>query len=118
MCSSRSAVRQAFTPEFLGRLDQIICFHALSDSAMEQIAKKYLRQLSQRSQAVGMQLQLPEELPGLLRGKNKGKSGARQIRRLVQEQVEGPLVSLLLRSGNKHTKVVGRIQDGQLQFQE
>ena len=115
---TEAAVRQAFTPEFLGRLDQLICFHALSNSAMEEITQKYLRQLSQRSQAVGMQLQLPEELPGLLRGKSKDKSGARQIRRLVQEQVEGPLAGFLLRSGKKHTKVVGRIEDGQLQFQE
>jgi hypothetical protein len=32
--------------------------------------------------------------------------------------VEGPLASFLLRSGKKHTKVVGQVKDGQLQFQE
>ena len=115
---TEAAVRQAFTPEFLGRLDQMICFQPLSDSAMEQIAKKYLQQLSQRSQAVGMQLCLPEELPGLLRCRFGAKGGARQLRRLVQEQVEGPLAVFLLKSGKKHTKIVGRVENGQLHFQE
>ena len=115
---TEAAVRQAFTPEFLGRLDQLICFQPLSEETMEQITKKYLRQLSQRSQALGMQLQLPEELPGMLCCKSQGRSGARQIRRLVQEQVEGPLAAFLLRSGKKHTRIVGQVKDGQLQFQE
>ena len=115
---TEAAVRQAFSPEFLGRLDQLICFQPLSDSAMEQITKKYLQQLSQRSQAAGMQLQLPEELPNLIRCKSNTKGGARQLRRLVQEQVEGPLAVFLLKSGKKHTKVFGRVEDGQLQFQD
>ena len=115
---TEAAVRHAFTPEFLGRLDQVICFETLTDSAMEQIAQKYLRQLTSRSQKLGMQLQLPEELPGLLRCKAESKSGARQIRRMVQQQVEGPLSVFLLQSGKKHSRVVAQIKDGQLQFQE
>ena len=115
---TEAAVRQAFTPEFLGRLDQMICFQPLSDSAMERIAQKYLQQLSQRSQALGVQLYLPEELPALIRCSSGTKGGARQLRRLVQEQVEGPLSVFLLKSGKKHTKIFGKMQDGQLQFQE
>ena len=113
-----AAVRQAFTPEFLGRLDQIICFEPLSEGAMEQIVQKYLHRLRQRSQTLGMQLQLPEELPALLRCRAGAKSGARQIRRMIQEQVEGPLAVFLLQSGKKHTRIVGQVKDGQLQFQE
>jgi len=115
---TEAAVRQAFTPEFLGRLDQLICFQPLSDEAMEQITRKYLEQLSQRSQAAGMQLHLPEELPSLIQCKSGAKGGARQIRRLIQEQVEGPLAVFLLQSGKKHTKVFGTVEDGQLQFRE
>ncbi len=115
---TEAAVRQAFTPEFLGRLDQLICFQPLSDNAMERITEKYLRQLTQRSQAVGMQLHLPDELPGLIRCRSGAKGGARQLRRLVEEQVEGPLAVFLLKSGKKHTKVFGKVENGQLQFQE
>ena len=113
-----TAVRQTFTPEFLGRLDQIICFEPLTEETMEQITRKYLQQLRDRSQTLGMQLQLPEELPQLLRCRAGTKGGARQIRRIVQEQVEGPLAVFLLESGKKHSRIVGEVKDGYLQFRE
>ena len=111
-----NALRKTFTPEFLGRLDKTVCFKPLSDAAMEEITRKYLRQLQERGSAVGMQLQLPEELVGVLRCKSGSKGGARQLRRLVQEQVEGPLAVFLLQSGKKLTKVHGELTDGVLQF--
>ena len=113
---TQGALRQAFTPEFLGRLDKTVCFRTLTDSAMEKIAQKYLQELKQRALQVGMQLQLPEELAGVLKCKNTNKSGARQLRRLVQEQVEGPLAVFLLRSGKKPGKIQAELHDGQLQF--
>ena len=62
-------------------------------------------------------LTLPEELPRVLCGKCRGKAGARQLRRLVQDQVEGPLAAYLLRSGRKPAKVKARLEAGELQFQ-
>ncbi len=90
------AVEQAFTPEFLGRLDSVIHFDALPDAAMEAIAWKYLRQLQQRTEAAGIQLQYAQELAAWLGMRCRGKDGARHLRRLVQTEVEGPLASYLL----------------------
>ena len=59
---AKQALRQRFTPEFLGRLDRIVTFAPLQEKTMEQIAKKYLDQLQKRAAANGLQLQLPEEL--------------------------------------------------------
>ena len=114
---TEEALRQAFTPEFLGRLDRIICFDPLDAGAMEAISRKYLNQLRVRAEAQGIQLTLPEELPRVLCGKCRGKAGARQLRRLVQDQVEGPLAAYLLRSGRKPAKVKARLEAGELQFQ-
>ena len=114
---TETALRQFFTPEFLGRLDQVVCFNALSDSAMEDIARKYLQELQQRSMNMGLQLQLPDELAELLKQGATAKDGARQIRRQVQELVEGPLAVFLLQSGRKLSKVRGWLDDGVLQFQ-
>jgi len=114
---TQAALRQNFTPEFLGRLDQIVCFQPLDDTAMESIIKKYLQELSKRSLSAGIQLQLPEELIGLLKNKISKVDGARQIRRLVQEKVEGPLAVFLLQTGKKTLKVQGVLKDGMLQFQ-
>ena len=110
------AVRQHFSPEFLGRLDKILCFRPLSPEVMEQIADKYLCQLRQRARQAGIQLQLPDTLAAEL-GKCCGKQGgARQLRRLVQEKVESPLAVHLLRTGRKTLKVKCILEEGTLQF--
>ncbi len=92
---TRAALEQHFRPEFLGRLDAIVCFQKLSDGAMEQVAEKFLGQLRLRSRRAGIELELPRELAGRLRCASRA-GGARSLRKLVQEQVEGPLSRFLL----------------------
>ena len=110
------ALRQAFSPEFLGRIDQTVHFHSLGENAMEAIAWKYLRQLQQRTAAVGTQLQLPQETAGILLSKSAGRDGARQLRRLVQTEVEGPLAAFLLSCSRKPSKVKMRLDAGNISF--
>ena len=110
------ALRQAFSPEFLGRIDQTVHFAPLGREAMEAIAWKYLQQLQSRTAAVGTQLQVPQEAVAFLLGKCPGKDGARQLRRLVQSEVEGPLASFLLRSARKPGKVKLRLEEGRVSF--
>ena len=110
------ALRQAFSPEFLGRIDQTVHFEPLGNGAMEAIAWKYLRQLQERTAALGTQLQYPQELAGALLQKCPGKDGARQLRRLVQTEVEGPLASFLLRCSKKPAKVKVRLEEGKVVF--
>jgi ATP-dependent Clp protease ATP-binding subunit ClpA len=111
------ALRQAFTPEFLGRLDRVVHFEKLHDDAMEIIARKYLTQLQNRTVSQGIQLVLPEELSGHLGRIGQGRGGARHLRRVVQEQVEGPLAVYLLKSGRKSAKIKAKLENGILQFQ-
>ena len=111
------ALRQAFTPEFLGRLDGTVRFENLGAGALEAIAWKYLRQLQDRTAAMGIQLQIPQELAAALCAGCRGKDGARQLRRLVQTKVEGPLASFLLRCGRKPARLKLRMEDGEVCFQ-
>ena len=113
---TEGALRQAFTPEFLGRLDEIVCFRPLDRQAMEAIASKYLEQVESRAASMGVALQLPEELKASLAAQCRGKGGARQLRRLVQEQVEGPLSECLLRSGKKNVKIRAKWENESLTF--
>ena len=55
-------------------------------------------------------------LPGFLMEKCPGKDGARQLRRLVQSEVEGPLASFLLRCSRKPSRVKLRMEGGELSF--
>ena len=114
---TKEALRQHFTPEFLGRIDAIVPFTPLSQEAMEGIAKKYLNQLLERTAANGIQLTFPEGLAKELSKQAKDQSGARYIRRVVQERVEGPLAMYLLRCAKKPTKIKSKLEAGELVFQ-
>ena len=109
-------LRQAFSPEFLGRIDRTIHFEKLGKGALEAIAWKYLRQLQKRTSAIGTQLLLPQEAAEFLLEKTDGKDGARQLRRLVQSEVEGPLAAFLLGCSRKPGKVKLRLEEGRVSF--
>ncbi len=109
-------LQQFFTPEFLGRIDRVVRFEALGKGAMEAIAWKYLRQLQERVQLCGTQLQYPGELAELLCSRCEGQGGARQLRRLVQTEVEGPLASYLLRCTRRPGKLQLKLKDGKVCF--
>lgn len=110
------ALHQAFTPEFLGRIDSVIRFEPLSGSAMEDIAWKYLHALQDRTAAMGIQLQLPQELGERLCADCRGKDGARQLRRLVQTKVEGELAGFLLRCSRKPPRVKAKLEEDKVVF--
>ena len=112
-----TALRQAFSPEFLGRIDQTVCFEPLGSQAMGAIAGKYLREVERRLENMGVQLKFPEELATNLASRCGQKEGARNLRRLVQEEVEGPLAVLLLKNGKKPSKIRASYKEGALQFQ-
>ena len=111
------AVRQAFTPEFLGRLDATVPFRALDGSTMEAIARKYLHLLQERAGAAGIQLNLPPELAASLCARCRGKDGARNLRRLVQTEVEGALSGFLLSCSRRPSRIKGSLEQGRLLFQ-
>ena len=109
-------LRQAFTPEFLGRLDSTVRFEPLTAEAMEAIAGKYLRQLQERAAGLGVQGTFPTELARGFTERCRGKDGARQLRRLIQTEVEGALAGYLLRCSRKPARVKARLENGKVTF--
>ena len=113
---TEQSLRQQFSPEFLGRLDEVLVFRSLEDGVMESIAEKYLDQLCLRARKQGLELQLPGALAASLAGKCRGKGGARQLRSLVQSKVEGPLAGFLLEKGITAGAVRGALVGEELVF--
>ena len=113
---TQAALQRSFTPEFLGRIDRTVHFSSLGKDAMASIARKYLGQLQERTAALGTQLSYPEDLAVFLAGRCPGNDGARQLRRLVQTEVEGPLASHLLQCSRKPAKVEARLEAGRIVF--
>ena len=101
---TEKALQQAFSPEFLGRIDKIVHFAVLDAAALESIAGKYLAQLCLRAKHVGMDLQLPVGIASYFGGKCRDKGGARGLRKMVQEELEGPLSSLSIQSDERTGK--------------
>ena len=109
-----AALRQHFTPEFLGRLDRVVHFGALDRQAMEKIAGKYLLQLQSRAAGMNLRLQLSEGLAAYLAEQCAQRGGARALRRLVQEKVEGPLAAFLLAADHRPSAACLRLRDGEV----
>ena len=113
---SVQALKQHFTPEFLGRIDKTICFSSLLKPELARIAKQQLQRLTVRAQASGLQLQLPENLPEALADACKQPEGARQIRKLIQDKVESPLAVYLLQGGKKPLRAKGELRGDTVYF--
>ena len=109
-------LRQAFSPEFLGRLDQIVHFRQLQMEDMCAIASLQLERLRDRASARGIDLELPPELAGELAASCTQQGGARQLRHVLQQRLEAPLADLLLQSADGPKKITVTLENGEILF--
>ena len=95
-----AALKTYFAPEFLGRLDCVAAFEKLDDAAMTEIARLRLGELSLRCRRNGVELEIAQEVAGVLAAKCRGEDGgARQLRKHLRELIEEPLADQILRVG-------------------
>ncbi|MDR2114362.1 MAG: ATP-dependent chaperone ClpB [Bifidobacteriaceae bacterium] len=100
-----AAVRGAFKPEFLNRLDDVLIFDALSLEEIGQIVDLQVESLNQRLAGRRLQLQVTEPAREWLALEGYDPSfGARPLRRLIQREIGDQLAKQLL---------AGQIQEGQ-----
>jgi ATP-dependent Clp protease ATP-binding subunit ClpB len=97
-------VRQAFRPEFLNRLDEILLFRRLSRADMTGIVAIQLRQLQKLLDDRKIILEVDDEARRWLAEAGYDPVyGARPLKRVIQRELQNPLALELLE---------GRIQDG------
>ena len=102
-------VRQAFRPEFLNRLDDIVMFQALSEDDLAQIVELAVDQLQTRLRDRRLTLAVtPDARSWLAERGYDPVFGARPLRRLIQTEVQNRLATALL-SGNVHDGDVVRV---------
>ena len=96
--------KQIFRPEFLGRIDEMIVMRTLSTEAGKKIAALMLDQVAGRLSSRGVHLTYTDAALSRLTilGINP-TSGARNLKRVLQEQIVNPLCDLLLsgKAGNE-----------------
>jgi ATP-dependent Clp protease ATP-binding subunit ClpB len=93
-------VRQAFRPEFLNRLDDIVMFSALSEDDLAQIVELTIDALQKRLHERRLTLAVtPDARSWLAERGYDPVFGARPLRRLIQNEVQNRLATALLSGG-------------------
>jgi ATP-dependent Clp protease ATP-binding subunit ClpB len=93
----REALRAAFRPEFLNRVDEIIVFHALDEAALAAIVDLLVADLARRLADQDLELVLTPAARALIaREGHDPQYGARPLKRAVQRLLENPLARALL----------------------
>ncbi len=115
-----NALKSAFRPEFLNRIDEIIVFEPLSDNDLERIASLILSDLTDRIEGNGIFIEFDESVAReAVRIGKKEEYGARQLRRAVTGLVETPFSEAMLRGEiAKGDYITARIKDGSIIFEK
>ena len=94
-------------PEFINRVDEIIVFNRLTVENFKEICKIMLSDLQDVLSEKGMMLDYSEELIEYLVGKGfSEKYGARNLRRLIQTDVEDAIANEIVKNYNDPFKKV------------
>ncbi|MBN2451379.1 MAG: ATP-dependent Clp protease ATP-binding subunit [Lentisphaeria bacterium] len=92
------SARKHFRPEFLNRLDEVVVFRQLSRDDLSRIVTLEVANVQGRLSERGIVLALSKEATEYLIDKGfKPEYGARQLRRVVEREIEDPLAEELLK---------------------
>ncbi|GAB3618614.1 ATP-dependent chaperone ClpB [Okibacterium endophyticum] len=90
-------VRQAFKPEFVNRLDDIVVFSALSEAELGSIVELYIDRLQRRLGERRLELAVTPDARSWLAERGYDPIyGARPLRRLMQNEIDDRLATALL----------------------
>lgn len=108
---ARSVIQKSlshqFAPEFLNRLDEIITFDQLDNTAIRKIVDIELSRLFKRINDMGYAVEISEEAKEMLAQKGYSPQyGARPLKRAIQTYIEDVLCELLLDDEKKLSSTI------------
>ncbi len=91
------AFKEAFRPEFVNRIDELVVFNPLDLKVCARIAQRMLRDVAELLSRHGIKVDFsPGVRHALSREGFSEEYGARELRRLVKRRIEDPLTELIL----------------------
>ncbi len=114
------ALKSAFRPEFLNRLDEIIVFNRLTDADIRKIASLLLAELGERICGIGVEIEFDPSLVAYVAEKGFDPIyGARPLRRAITSLVEDSFSEAMLEgriaAGNR---ILAKAIEGKVLFEK
>jgi len=110
----QNALRKAFSPEFLNRIDDMIIFKSLTREGIHSIIDLELSKLYGRINNLGYHIELTEKAKDFICDKGYDeKYGARPLKRAIQKYIEDPLAEEIVKSTMKEgDKIALDLEEG------
>lgn len=95
----QSALKKAFAPEFLNRIDDVVLFNSLKREHIHSIIDIELNSLTKRIKNLGYGFEVTESAKDFIVGKGYDeKYGARPLKRAIQKHLEDPFAEEIINS--------------------
>jgi len=95
----QNALKKAFAPEFLNRIDDVVIFNSLSKEDIHEIIDIELESLYQRIDKLGYSITLTDKAKDFIAEKGYDSAyGARPLKRAIQKYIEDPLAEEIIQS--------------------
>lgn len=113
------AIKKAFRPEFVNRIDSICVFHSLTKENLEKIASIMINNLNKRLKGQNLELSISQEaLDYTVKHAYNSAYGARPLKRFIQNEIEDKLAELILLEKLPSQGVIYvNVQDDKLVFE-
>jgi ATP-dependent Clp protease ATP-binding subunit ClpC len=109
----QNALRKAFSPEFLNRLDDLIIFNSLEKEHLHQIIDLMLAKVFARIETLGFKVELTEKAKDFLAEKGYDPQyGARPLSRAIQKYLEDPIAEEILKAELENGDTIVADHDG------
>src|SRR5690554_2926581 len=103
-----NALKKAFAPEFLNRIDDVVVFNSLEKEDIRKIINIEIEKVYQRVEGLGYQLLLTESALDFIAEKGYDKQyGARPLKRAIQKYIEDALAEEIVKGTlTENSKIV------------
>ena len=110
------ALQQFLRPEFINRVDEVICFNRLTEEDFKRIARIMLDELAASLKEKGITFTYDDALVDWVTSKSYSITyGARNLRRTIEKEIEDPMATKIIDSyENPVTQVKSTVENGEV----
>ena len=112
------ALSDFLRPEFIGRVDEVAVFNALTKEDYEKIAVLLLTELKESLEEKPLRLSWTDDVPRYLAEKAEGGSrGARDLRNLIRKEIEDGVASIIIDHAEENVSAISaEVEDGKIEL--